>query len=82
METCPRIPMLSFDQKICNAEINDFTGKIYNVWNLKNILLTYFLKIDNLKFSQYIYSHYQENPESFKKEINELTQLREVVSFK
>ena len=30
------------------------------------------------KIHSYIYTHYQENPESFQKEINELLQLREV----
>ena len=57
MEACPKVPMLSFDLKVCNYEKPVFSEKIFN----------------------YIYSHYQENPEGFRKEINELNALREVL---
>ena len=33
MEGCPKIPMLSFELKMCNYEITDFTEKICKVNN-------------------------------------------------
>ena len=31
METCPKIPMLNFELKVCNYDSTDFTEKIFNV---------------------------------------------------
>ena len=48
-------------------------------------MLAFELKLCNIetndfseKILKYILTHYQENPESFQKEINDLNQLREV----
>jgi tyrosine-protein phosphatase non-receptor type 23 len=55
METCPKMQMLSFDMKLCNYDITDFTEKLFT----------------------YIYTHYQESPESYQKEINDFLMLRD-----
>jgi tyrosine-protein phosphatase non-receptor type 23 len=55
METCPKIQMLSFDMKLCNYDITDFSEKLFT----------------------YIYTHYQENPENYQKEMSDLLQLRD-----
>jgi hypothetical protein len=31
METCPKIPMLNFELKVCNYDSTDFNEKIFNV---------------------------------------------------